>query len=322
VRLNREGTIEWTIAVEPKLPEQQRIREDHGYASSTPAVDDERVYVFFGKTGALAFDHTGERLWQTDVGSKLNGWGSATSPVLFGDLVIINASVESDSLVALDKKTGDEVWRAGRIREAWNTPVLVKTEDGKTELVVAVAQKILGFDPQTGKELWSCKSEINSYIAPSVVADNCIVYSVGGRTNGSLAVRAGGRGDVTDSHRLWTGKKGSNVTSPIYHDGHLYWMNDRSGIAFCADAKTGEIVYEERPRPEIGQVYASPVLVDGKIYYLGRGGTTFVVAAKPKWEVLAVNDRLERGVYNASPAVADGRLYLRTDKHLYCIGTP
>jgi outer membrane protein assembly factor BamB len=234
------------------------------------------------------------------------------------DLVIINASVESESLVALDRTSGDEVWRAPGIRESWNTPILVEDGTGETELVVAIMQKILGFDPATGQQLWSCDTNINWYMAPSMVAHRGTVYSVGGRTGGSLAVRVGGRGDVTAESRVWTGRKGSNVTSPIYHDGHLYWMHENLGIAYCAKAATGEIVYEVRV-PNCTQVYASPVLADGKLYYLARDGKTFVLPAEPRFKVLAVNSLGERGTFNASPAVADGRIYLRSNRYLYSL---
>jgi outer membrane protein assembly factor BamB len=318
ISLTRDGDIRWTRDIVPKLPEQDSIREEHGYASSTPAADEEAVYAFFGKTGALAFDHDGNQLWRTTVGDKLSGWGSATSPVLYNDLVIINASVESESLVGLDRKTSREVWRAGGIRESWNTPILVTTDKGQTELVVAIMQKILGFNPATGKELWSCETNINWYMAPSMVAHEGVVYSVGGRSGGALAVRAGGRGDVTATHRVWTGRKGSNVTSPIYHDGHVYWMHENLGIAYCAKAASGEIVYEVRV-PNCGQVYASPVVADGKLYYLARDGKTYVLPAEPRFEVLAVNSVGERGAFNASLAVADRRIYLRSNRYLYCI---
>lgn len=120
----RDGSAVWQKAVAAKLPEEKRIR-DHGFAANTPAADSDRVYCFFGKTGVFAFDHSGTQLWQTDVGSKTHGWGTSASPVLYKDLVFINASVESDSLVALDRKSGKERWQAEGIKEAWNTPVIV-----------------------------------------------------------------------------------------------------------------------------------------------------------------------------------------------------
>lgn len=314
-----DGKIAWTVDIAPKLPEQPTIRDEHGYASSTPASDGERVYVFFGKTGVIAFDLNGKEQWRADVGSKLHGWGSGNSPVLHGDLLFINASVESDSLYALDKKTGKEVWRARGIRESWNSPILVRVGGGKTELVVAIMGKILGFDPATGELLWSCATDIGWYMVPSLVAHDGVVYAIGGRTGGALAVRSGGRGDVTATHRVWTGKKGSNVSSPIVHDGHLYWMHENLGIAYCADVKTGQIVYEERIAGA-DQVYASPVLADNKLFYLTRSGRSLVVAAKPQFELLANNRLGERTTFNASPAVAGGRLFIRSDKALYCLG--
>jgi outer membrane protein assembly factor BamB len=321
VCLNRaDGKLRWRKEVESVLPEQDRIRDDHGYASATPVSDGERVYVFFGKSGVVALDFDGKQLWHADVGDNLNGWGSAASPLLHENLVIVNASVESESLFGLDKTTGAEVWRARGIRESWNTPILVKTEDGKTELVLAIQGKVLGFDPSSGKQLWSCATDITWYMVPSLVADAGIVYCIGGRSGvAGLAVRAGGRGDVTGTHRLWTSRKGSNVSSPIYHDGHLYWASDSREIVYCADAKTGEAVYEQRV-PRAGQFYSSPLLADGRLYYLARDGRTFVLAAKPKFEQLAVNQIGERGMFNAGLVAADGKLYLRSNTRLYCIG--
>jgi outer membrane protein assembly factor BamB len=314
-----DGSVLWDQPVAAKLPEEDRIR-DHGFAANTPAADDERVYVFFGKTGVFAFDHSGKQLWQADVGSKTHGWGTSASPVLYKDLVFINASVESSSLVALDRRTGKEKWRANGIREAWNTPLVITAKSGRQELIVATQGNVLAFNPDTGEPLWSCKTDIGWYMVPSVVADDGIVYCLGGRSGvAGLAVRAGGSGDVTESHRLWTSLKGSNVTSPVYLDGHLYWMHEQRGVAYCAKAETGEIVYEQRLE-QAGQVYSSALLADGKLYYLTRDGRTFVLAAKPKFEQLAVNDLRDRSVFNGSPAVDGSRLLIRSDKFLYCIG--
>jgi outer membrane protein assembly factor BamB len=320
--LNRaDGKIAWKIEVPSKLPEQEKIRDGHGYATSTPVCDGQRLYVFFGKSGVFALDPAnGRQLWQADVGDRLNGWGSAASPILHGNLLIINASVESDSLIALDKNTGKEVWRAGGIKESWNTPIIVKTPEGGTELVVAIFGKVLGFDPEKGTPLWSCETKIPWYMVPSIVADKGIVYCIGGRGGGgSLAIKTGGRGDVGGSHRLWLGKKGSNVSSPVYHDGHLYWASDSLPIVSCTNAATGEVVYEER-LPRADQFYPSPVLADGKLYYVTRAGQVFVVAAKPQFELLGTNKFDERAVFNACPIVADNRLLIRSDKWLYCVG--
>jgi outer membrane protein assembly factor BamB len=318
--LRREdGQIEWDQTVKAKLPEERKIR-DHGYAANTPTVDEQRVYAFFGKSGVAAFDHSGNPLWQADVGASSSGWGTAASPLLHRELLIINASVESESLIALDRHTGQEKWRAPGIRESWNTPLVVNTAEGKQELVVAIQGKVLAFDPDSGESLWSCDTDISWYMVPSVVAAEGIVYVLGGRSGtAALAVRAGGTGDVTRTHRLWTSKHGSNVTSPVYHEGHLYWMHEQLGIAYCARADSGEIVYEQRMN-RAGQVYASSVLAGGRIYHLTRTGRMFVVAAKPEFDLLSTNDLDDGSLFNGSPAVTGNRLLLRSDKYLYCLG--
>lgn len=317
----KTGDVKWTKDVPSELPEQDRIRDGHGYASSTLACDGKHLFAFFGKSGVFCFDLEGQPIWQKSVGTELSGWGSANSPVLFEDLVIINASVESQQLVALDKRTGKERWTAGGLLESWNTPLLVKNAKGQTEVAVSVPGKILSFNPKTGAPLWTCNTDINMYMVPSLVAEKDIIYCIGGKTNGMLAIRTGGKGDVTKSHRLWTGTKGSNVSSPVYHDKHLYFAKDNEAIVYCADAATGNIVYEERlPGRGGAQFYASPVLADGKLYYLSRDGKTFVIAAKPKFELLSTNQVGNwRDVCNASPVVADGRLFIRSDNYLYCI---
>jgi outer membrane protein assembly factor BamB len=314
-----QGNLLWKRDLPPKLPEQETIRDGHGYASSSPVADEARVFAFFGKSGVWAFDHDGKELWHADVGSNLHGWGSGASLLLAGGLVIVNASVESETLYALDAKTGKEVWRLGGIREAWNTPILARNGD-QTELVIAVFGKVLGIDPKTGKELWNCATDIPWYMVPSLVAHEGVVYAIGGRPGGGLAVRLGGKGDVTRSHRLWISTKGGNVSSPVYHDGHLYWMHDNLGLAYCADARTGAIIYEERIA-RAGQVYGSPVQADGRIYYPSRGGAVYVVAARPRFELLASNAWGERGTYNASPAIAGRQLFFRTDRFVCCVGT-
>jgi outer membrane protein assembly factor BamB len=320
VCVNRgDGKILWQKEDAAKLPEEAKIREDHGYATNTPVADAERVVVFFGKSGVLAFSPEGEELWRADVGSQTNGWGSAASPIFVGDLVIVNASVESQSLMALDKRTGKEKWRARGINESWNTPIVVELPAGRKELAVAILGKVLGFDPATGEQLWSCDTDIRWYMVPGLVARDGVVYCIGGRSGGSLAVRAGGRGDVTRTHRLWTGRKGSNVPSPVLHRGHLYWVHEAQGIAYCAEAATGKLVYEER-LPRAPGVYASPVLADDKLFIVARDGRVFVLPAKPAYEEPTVIPPLERGMFNSTPALAGGRVFLRTDKALYCLG--
>ena len=315
----RNGKILWTKQFDPVLPEHKYVGEGsyHGYSSSTPTSDGDRLYVFFGKSGVFCFDLDGKELWHTSVGTRIDRWGSATSPVLYKNLLIVNASVESSSIVALDKLTGKEVWRAPGIRSAWNTPLLTTGPSKEPELVVNVQDRMLAFNPETGKELWNAEG-IHRYVCPSVVAHDGVIYAIGGGHT-ALAVRAGGRGDVAKT--LWRVKKGSNVSSPIYDDGRLYWASEKGGLVHCQDAETGAFIYTHRLNPSSDLIYASPVLADGKLYYVSQRHGTYVVAAGPKFKLLAHNvfeDDSSRA--NASVAVADGQLLLRTDECLYCIG--
>jgi outer membrane protein assembly factor BamB len=323
VSLDRQsGKIVWSKEVKSKLPESAyRAGNDswHGYSSSTPATDGERLYVFFGKSGVFCFDLEGEQLWQADVGQRATGWGSGTSVVLHNDLVIVNASVESGSLVALNKTTGKQAWKTSGTGGSWNSPVLVDVE-GKTEVVLSLPGrpgKIVGYDPENGKELWRSEGIPDGYICPTVVANNGIVYAIGGRKNTALAVRTGERGEVKP---LWTTGRGSNVCSPVYHDGHLYWLHDRQGIAYCLNASTGQTVYEQRLDPRPGTTYASGVVADGKIYYVSQHNGTYVLAAKPKFQLLSHNTFDENDRTNASPVVDNSRLLIRSDRYLYCVG--
>jgi outer membrane protein assembly factor BamB len=311
------GKILWSKEYEPTLPEHKYDANEgdyHGYASSTPASDGERLYVFFGKSGVYCFDLDGKKLWRADVGKNTDRWGSATSPVLYKDLVIINASVESGCLVALDKRTGNEVWRAKGISSAWNTPVLVKLPGGKAELVLNISPAVVGFDPEDGKELWRVTG-FSGYVCPSVVAHKDVVYVL---RSGVLAIKAGGSGDVTKTNVLWQTKGSSVVSSPVFHDGRLYWFGGET--MNCVDAETGKEVYRER-LSENGQYFASPMLADGKIYGVTRFGGAFVIAARPTFKELAHNRFADdKSRTNATPIASDGCLLLRTDEYLYCIG--
>jgi hypothetical protein len=310
-----DGKIAWDKHISPKLPESSRVR-DHGYAAPTPTTDGKHLFVFFGKTGVLKFDLDGKQLWQADVGTRTHGWGCGTSPVLYKDLVIVNASVESGSLIALKKEDGSESWRAEGMKSSWNTPHLVTLADGKQELVVNIKGSILGFDPSSGEKLWTCKG-ISDYVCPSVISRDGVVYAIGGRTSRAIAVRAGGRGDVTKTHKLWEAKAGANVSSAVIHDGHMYWVSDRNRVAYCLRLEDGEVVYSERFK---GQPYASTLVADGKLYVVTRYDGVFVLAAQPKFKQLAHNKFDDDSRFNASPIVSDGKLFVRSDRFLYCIG--
>ncbi len=234
--------------------------------------------------------------------------------------MIVNAGVESGSLVALDKSSGKEVWRAAGMVESWSTPVLVGLPGGGQELVVSVKGKVMGIDPANGAELWHCAG-VGDYICPSVVAHEGIVYVTGGRKPATLAIRAGGRGDVTASRLLWQVNKGSKVGTPLWHDGYLYWIAF-NGTAECLKADTGTTVYEEKL--EIAgrgnKVYASLVCADGKLFGVTRQDGTVVLAAGPKFDELQRNRLGDKSLFNATPAASDGQLLLRSDRFLYLIG--
>lgn len=317
------GDTLWEETVEPRLPvkDYEGWLPQHGYASSTPASDGESVYVFFGRSGVHAFDLEGKPLWRESAGSGTHSFGTAASPLLHEGLVIINACVESGAIIAFDKRTGKEVWRTPGIEESWSTPIAVEAPGGSHEVVVSMEDAVLGLHPRTGKELWRCAG-IDDYVCPTPIVHEGVIYALGGRhETQSLAVRAGGRGNVTDSHRLWRSREGSKIPSPVHHDGHLYWVQHQ-GIAHCVNAKTGEPVYERRLEG-IGsknKTYASALLAEGRLYVVTCYRGTFVLEAKPDFRQLAHNDLGDESVFNASPAAVDGRLILRSDRHLYSIG--
>lgn len=318
------GKLLSTKSFKAKMPESDyREGNDskHGYASSTPTTDGERIYVFFGISGVYCLDLQGNEIWHQEVGMGTHNWGSAASPLLYKNLVIVNASIESKSMIALDKMTGKEVWRVEGISMCWASPVLVNTENGRQEIVLNVPKRLTAYDPETGKELWYCEGIPDGYICPSSIAEGNVVYTIGGRKNTAIAVRSGGRGDVSESHVLWRTGKGSNVSSPVYLDGYLYWFHEKNGVAVCLNAANGEVVYEERldPRPDL--IYSSVLAADGKLYGLSQHNGTYVLAAKPEFQQLAVNklgDDSSRA--NASPIVSEGQILLRTDEAIYCIG--
>lgn len=333
VCVNRsDGQIVWQAAVavsNPEDPYQGYIRE-HGYASNTPVSDGNHVFAFFGKSGVVAFDFNGQQLWHVRVGSESSNrqWGSAASLVLYKDLVIVNASEESQSIRALDKSTGEEKWKAEArsLELAYGTPTLVQLSSGKTELVIGVPGEVWGIDPDTGKLLWFAETRLTGNICPSVVVgDQDTVYVFGGyRSSGSHAIRAGGRGDVTQSHMLWTSRNSSYVATPLLYENHLYWVDDR-GLAYCAEAATGNLVYRERLRDvESGgrPFYASPVLVGDRWVILSRRSGAFVFSAEPSFKQLAQNKLLEDlSDFNGTPAISDNELFLRSNECLYCISS-
>ena len=323
------GTIQWQSAVTPSGSEDlfEGFITEHGYASSTPVSDGEIVVSFFGKAGVFAHDLQGKQLWHADVGqqSGTRRWGSSGSPVISGNVVIINASDESLSIRGLDKTTGKEIWKAEAqgLENTFCTPLLLSV-DGHNELVVPVPGEIWGLNPATGKLLWYATTELDGNVCPSPVFQGKMIFAMGGRQGSTVALRAGGRDDVTNSHLAWSSQASSYVPSPVVHEGHLYWVSDR-GIAHCLKVDSGEIVYQERLVSEGGfgggrPFYASIVLADNKLYVVSRVAGVFVLAAGPKFKQLGQNQLdNDESQFNASPAISRGQIFLRSDTRLYCI---
>jgi len=328
------GKIAWSQAV-PAAPGESEYRgfiREHGYASSTPVTDGKSVFVLFGKTGVLAFSVTGKKLWQAKVGTQSNrkGWGSAASPILYKNTVIVSAAEEGRAIIAFDKTTGKQVWKAAadRLELAFGTPALVAV-GGKTELVIGVPNEVWGLSPETGKLQWYAETDIPGNVSPSIASAGGIVYVTGGYPrSSSAAIRAGRTGsskDVTKTNIVWTTSAASYVATPLVHRGHLYWLDDR-GTAWCLEAATGKQVYRERLADAVrgsgsGRIcYASPVLAGDKLYVVSRAGGTYVFDAAPKFKQLARNRfASDSSDFNATPAISDGQVLLRSNRFLYCV---
>ena len=324
IALDREtGKILWQSTAWEGTPYDNRHRKS-SYAASTPATDGKLVYAFFGTEGLYAYDFKGNLAWKTQLGNLGTvGMGTGTSPILFGDLVIVQCDEEngaSSFIVALDKKTGKSVWKTARkVQVSWATPLLVKTAT-RTELITSGTEMVISYDPATGKELWRHKG-VESNAIPSPVANNEMVFLVAGfPAKIALAIRLGQNGDLTGTPNVpWKYEKGTAyVPSPIVYGDYLYLTTDR-GILTCIDTKTGEVKYEGGRIPIPATFTASPVAFEGKILMTSEDGDTFMVKAGPKHEVLGTNS-VGEPVY-ASPAIADGRIFIRGEKNLYCIGT-
>ncbi len=349
VCVNRStGEVIWDQAVDPYLPEEEYggMFAEHGYTSHTPVSDGEKVFAFFGKTGVVAVDMQGKKLWQVAVGTEsgVHGWGSASSPVLVNNLVIVPATAESHSLVALDKETGKVVWNqeAQGFEATWGTPVLVDAPDNKQEIILGVPGELWAFKPEDGKLKWYSQGSGGNAYCSSVIVEDGIVYALGGREGGTVAVKAGGSGDVSETHLLWSGSQRGGIGTPLIHEGLIYWIG--RDIANCISATDGEEVYQQRleapatddqpasdpPAEEPGggrrrggfmnQSYSSAVAADGKLYFVTRRGLCYVVKLGAEFEQLAVNDFGDPGAdFSATPAVSNGELFVRSSKKLYCV---
>lgn len=304
---------------------QGRTHTKNGYASATVATDGRRVYSFFGSTGLFCHDLAGKQVWRAELGDLDHQYGSAASPVLYGDLVIQLCDCEKrSSIAAFDKESGKEVWRTPRPSTGgWATPVVVEAEaNGKkrTELVVngtegksSDARMVIAYDPADGRELWRVRGT-TQFVAPTMLVGQGMVFSTSGRNGPIIAIRPGGSGDVTDTHVAWRLQRGGPyIPTGLFYDGRLYVLGD-AGDLNCYDPATGQGIWKDRLR---GSFTASLVAADGRIYAVDERGTVYVFAAGDCFRLIARND-LQAKVL-ATPAVAGGELFLRTESRLYCI---
>lgn len=298
----------------------------HGYASSTPVTDGKHIFVHFGKTGVFAFDMDGKQVWKQQIGTKSDPakWGNGASCVLYNDLVIINAGNTDNSIIAFNKTDGKEIWRVkdAKFTFTWSTPIIVNV-DGRDEMIINMPGKILGYDPASGEELWWAKSPIDRTVCGSCVYHDGVAYAMGGREGRAVAVRVGGKGDVTETHTVWNNSLRSGINTPIVANGNLYWI--AADKIYCADCKTGEYEYTERlkaggKRQGPSGDYSSPVAIGDKILMVTRSGTTHVVAATDEYNKLGENSfKGDTSRFNATPAISDGQLFIRSNNKLYCI---
>jgi outer membrane protein assembly factor BamB len=317
------GTILWQkVAYEGAVYDGRHKRSS--YASPTPVTDGARVYAYFGSEGIFAYDFKGNLLWKQDIGDiKTLGMGTASSPVLYKNLVILQCDEDNgdDSFItALDGRTGKTVWKTKRPTSVtWTTPVLVPAGKDATdlELVAAGMEFVIGYDPATGKELWRAKGLESNTIATPLVGHGLVIVSAGYPTKKVIALRPGGRGDVSATHVAWTYEKGTSyIPSPILYGDYVYLISD-AGLLTCLDARTGAVKYEGGRPPVPAKFVASPVAFGGNLYLTSTDGDTFVVKAGPVHEVVRTNE-LDEPVY-ASLAPAQGRLLIRSFGHVYCI---
>ena len=333
----KDGRVLWQKGT--TWEQEEPSHPTNPYCSSSPVTDGERVIAWFGSAGVFAYDFAGRELWRRDLGEQSHEWGYGSSPLLHGELCILYFGPgERQFLIALDKKTGETVWKTeqpalgerprtdgfrgreqGGIIGSFSTPILIET-DGRRELVMSYPQLLCGYDPATGRELWRADG-LNELIYASPIAGESVIVGMGGFLGTSLAIQAGGTGDVTGKNELWKSVRTKNrLGSGVIHDGHIYILNS-DGIAECLDLKTGREVWQERLPKEgpKGDSWSSMVLAGELLYVLNQSADTVVLKASPDFAVVSVNP-LDGALTNASLAASRGEWFVRTHTHLWCIG--
>jgi outer membrane protein assembly factor BamB len=319
----RNGHLRWSSDVPTNGVE--RVYWKNSHASATPTTDGQRVYASFGTHGLAAFDFTGKLVWHQKLGDVRNYHGSAGSPVLYKDRIFLyqdhNGSSTLGSFVAaFNARTGAVIWKKDRGESVgWGTPIVITAGD-HDELIVNSQYRVYAYDPANGAELWTV-SGTTMEVIPTPVVGHGLVFCSSGRAGPTLAIRPGGKGDVTRTHVEWSSPRGSPfVPSAILHGDLLYMINDMQSILTVVEAKTGAAVYQGRlGQPTREGFSSSPVAVGDKLFFTNDLGQTFVVQAGRTFKLLHVNE-LNAQVL-ASPALVDGTWYWRTDRELIAIGT-
>ena len=290
------------------------------YASPTAVADGERVYVYFGSEGLLAYDVDGTEVWRKDLG-ELPSWGhgQGTSPLLYEDLLILQVDRnqgDGSFIAAFDRASGREVWRTRRKeRINYSSPLLIETQ-GRAEVVTTSYDAVVAYDPVSGRELWRSEGFLGNAVPTAVASDNTVFVVSGYPDKLTKAIRVPLDGEAPAV--LWEYKKGTGYTpSPLLYRDYLYLVSDK-GVLTCLDPDSGRVIYEGGRFPVPSFVRASPVAWEDKILLAGEEGDLVIVQAGPVHKVLAVNPLGEPII--ASPAIAGGRLFLRGASHVYAIG--
>jgi outer membrane protein assembly factor BamB len=317
-----DGRRLWEYRVEAVGP-LTGVHDKHNLASPSPVTDGQMVFAWFGTGQIVALDMSGRPVWTRHLGQEIGpfdiNWGHASSPTLYQDLLILLCDhTPASYLLAVDKRTGKERWRAdrGRGRASYMTPFVVESATGP-ELIVNSSERVDAYDPKTGVFLWHVGGT-NQFPIPSPTFHDGIVYlSRGYRSGPYMAIRPGGRGDISTSHVVWQVPTGAPyISSLVYDAGILYMANDVGAIT-AIEADTGKKLWQERVN---GIFSASPVAADGKIYFVSETGETIVLKSGREPVILARNDIGQRLI--ASPAISNGQIFLRTDDRVFCIGKP
>ena len=314
-----DGAVLWQSIAWTGEPE--RSHGMNGWASATCATDGERVYAFFGRGGGLhCYTVDGELVWSRDLGRFEGPWGTSASPLLVGDFVIQNCDSDQNAcIIALDKRTGSEVWRTSRPdHRGWSSPILIQA-GGRDEIVVNGHTGVIAYAPDSGNELWKCRCAAGRG-TPTVTFANDALYVVNGLSGGgAYCIRPGGNGDVTESRRLWiTRRGGRDLPSPIVIADTMLVAGLKGGVLTAYDTNNGNELWVKRID---GQVSASPVSYDGLAFFLTESGDTVVVDPESEEKIITRNslDATKDELFRASITPCDGKLFLRSDQRLYCI---